>query len=50
MPDNSRAIADKRIADSGGAPIVTACASSVLRFRSAGASVTDIVTLIDAAL
>ena len=35
--------------DADGAEIVTACASSVLRFRSAGARVTDIVTLIDAA-
>ena len=50
MPDNSRTIAEKRVADSSGAEIVTACASSVLRFRSAGAQVTDIVTLIDAAL
>ena len=50
MPENSRTIAAKRIADSDGAEIVTACASSVLRFRSAGARATDIVTLIDAAL
>jgi Fe-S oxidoreductase len=50
MPENSRAIAGKRIADADGAEIVTACASSVLRFRSAGARATDIVTLIDAAL
>jgi Fe-S oxidoreductase len=50
MPENSRAIASKRIADADGAEIVTACASSVLRFRSAGARTTDIVTLIDAAL
>ena len=50
MPENSRTIAEKRVADSSGAEIVTACASSVLRFRSAGAQVTDIVTLIDAAL
>ena len=50
MPENSRAIASKRVADADGAEIVTACASSVLRFRSAGARVTDIVTLIAAAL
>jgi len=50
MPENSRAIAKKRITDSDGVEIVTACASSVMRFRSAGARVTDIVTLIDAAL
>ena len=50
MPESSRAIAQKRIADAAGSEIVTACASSVLRFRSAGARVTDIVTLIDASL
>lgn len=53
MPETSRAIAKHRIAENeaaGGGEIVTACASSVLRFRSAGASVTDLVTLIDESL
>ena len=49
MPETSRTIAEKRIASADG-EIVTACASSVVRFRSAGAAVTDIVTLIDSAL
>jgi len=50
MPENSRTIANKRIADADGAELVTACASSVLRFRTANARVTDITTLIAAAL
>jgi len=50
MPENSRTIAKKRIDDADGAELVTACASSVLRFRSAGARVSDIVSLIDAAI
>jgi Fe-S oxidoreductase len=50
MPETSHAIAQKRVADAGGAEIVTACASSLLRFRKAGATATDIVTVIAGAL
>ncbi|HEY1956419.1 MAG TPA: (Fe-S)-binding protein [Polyangiaceae bacterium] len=47
MPETSRAIANKRVADADGAPIVTACASSVLRFRSVGADVVDLMSVVD---
>jgi Fe-S oxidoreductase len=49
MPDNSRAIADDRLAEHerlGGGPLVTACASSLRRFRSRGAAAVDLVTLL----
>lgn len=47
MPDASRAIAQERRAqhdDAGGGRIVTACASSLARFRSIGAPVDDLIT------
>lgn len=49
MPDNSRAIADDRLAEHerlGGGLLVTACASSLRRFRSRGAQALDLVTLL----
>ena len=46
MPETSLAIAHKRAADAKGEEIVTACASSVLRFRKAGARATDLMTLV----
>ncbi len=48
MPENSLAIAKHR--SEGVGEIVTACASSVLRFRAAGARASDIVTWIARAL
>lgn len=48
-PETSRAIADGRIReheDEGGGEIVTACASSLLRFRSRGAKTSDLVSWI----
>ncbi len=53
MPETSRKIAKKRISDhdaQGGGELVTACASSVIRFRSAGAKVHDLMSLIDESL
>ena len=50
MPDTSRRIAQKRVDDAAGEEIVTACASSLLRFRSAGATASDLVTWIARAL
>jgi Fe-S oxidoreductase len=53
MPKNSKAIARKRVEDhasSGGGEIVTACASSLLRFRAASARASDIMTWIARAL
>ncbi len=49
MPDTSDAIARKRIDSASGDEIVTACASSLLRFRKSGARASDLVTWIDAA-
>lgn len=49
MPDVSRAIADDRIREheqQGGGRIVTACASSLRRLRSAGADALDLANLI----
>lgn len=46
MPDASGAIAAKRAADADRTEIVTACASSLLRFRKAGAKATDLMTVI----
>jgi Fe-S oxidoreductase len=49
MPETSRAIADDRLAEHqrlGGGTLVTACASSLRRFRSRGAAAVDLVTLI----
>jgi hypothetical protein len=49
MPEHSRRIADDRIAEHerlGGGTIVTACASSLRRFRTRGADAVDLVTLI----
>jgi len=49
MPDISRRIADERLrqhADLGGGTIVTACASSLRRFRSRGAGCTDLMSLV----
>lgn len=48
MPETARAIAADRRQEhdaAGGGTIVTACASSVLSFRKAGAEVTDLVTV-----
>ncbi len=53
MPENAKAIAHKRVADhdaSGGGEIVTGCASSLLKFRAASASSSDIMTWIARAL
>jgi Fe-S oxidoreductase len=53
MPGASRAIAADRVAEHaelGGGLIVTACASSLRRLRSTGADVTDLSTLLAAAL
>jgi len=50
MPETSRAIAQKRAADAGDVAIVTACASSVLRFRSVGAEVVDLMSVVDESL
>lgn len=53
MPDVSRAIAQTRIDEheaSGGGTVVTACASSALRFRKQGAKVIDLVTVVARAL
>ena len=50
MPETSRAIAQKRAGDAGEVPIVTACASSVLRFRSVGAEVVDLMSVVDESL
>lgn len=49
MPDNSRAIADDRMAEHrrlGGGTLVTACASSLRRLRSRGAEVLDLASVI----
>jgi Fe-S oxidoreductase len=53
MPETSRAIADGVVADhetlsktDGGEELVTACASSVLRFRKSGARASDLVSWI----
>ncbi len=49
MPETARAIADARLAEharSGGGRVVTACASSLVAMRKAGAEVDDIVTWI----
>lgn len=48
-PETSRSIADHRIEEhdgEGGGEIVTACASSLARFRSRGAKVSDLVSWI----
>ncbi len=53
MPDTSRRIAETRIsehAELGGGKIVTACASSLRRFRSLGAEVLDLATILRAGL
>jgi len=53
MPEASREIARTRVAEheaEGGGEIVTACASSLLRMRSTGAKVSDIVSWIARAL
>lgn len=49
MPEHSRRIADDRIAEHerlGGGTIVTACASSLRRFRTRGAEAVDLTSLI----
>lgn len=46
MPDASRAIADRRIGEhreKGGGPLVTACASSLRRFRANGERAEDLI-------
>jgi Fe-S oxidoreductase len=53
MPETSRTIARTRVSEhegEGGGEIVTACASSVLRFRAAGARTSDLAAWIDRAL
>ena len=53
MPDTSKAIAAKRVADhdhAGGGEVVSACASSILRFRTAGAHASDLMTWVARAL
>ena len=52
-PESSRAIADARIAahrERGGGPLVTACASSIHRFRTRGEQAEDLVSLVARAL
>lgn len=49
MPDTSRAIADGRLREheqAGGGEVVTACASSLRRFRSRGGRASDLVSWI----
>ncbi|MBX3183009.1 MAG: (Fe-S)-binding protein [Polyangiaceae bacterium] len=49
MPEASRGIAEARLGDHerlGGGTVVTACASSVRRFRASGAAVVDLVELV----
>ncbi len=49
MPEVSKAIAKKRVGENaaeGGGEIVTACASSLLRFRDQGAKASDLMTWI----
>lgn len=53
MPEVSSEIARQRLADherAGGGTVVTACASSARRFRSQGARVVDLVTVVARAL
>lgn len=53
MPEVSRSIAQSRIDEheaSGGGTVVTACASSAMRFRKQGAKVFDLVTVVARAL
>lgn len=53
MPETSKAIATERIAQhriAGGGVLVTHCASSLFRFRSAGEPAIDLVTLVARAL
>ena len=53
MPETSRAIADQRIAEhrgAGGGVLVTHCASSLHRFRSAGEAAMDLTSLVARAL
>jgi dimethylglycine catabolism B len=52
-PESSRAIADARIAEHrerGGGTLVTACASSLQRFRSRGEAAEDLVSLVARAI
>ena len=52
-PESSRAIADARIAEhreQGGGTLVTACASSLQRFRSRGEAAEDLVSLVARAI
>jgi hypothetical protein len=49
MPEVSRQIAERRLSEHkalGGGTIVTACAASLKRFRSVGADVVDLATLL----
>ncbi len=49
MPEHSRTIADDRLAEHrrlGGGTLITACASSLRRFRSRGGPVLDLATVI----
>lgn len=53
LPETSRAIADAVLAEhhaDGGGTLVTACASSLRRFRSRGEDAVDLVTLVARAL
>jgi Fe-S oxidoreductase len=53
MPDNARRIADARALahrEAGGGRVVTACAASLVRMRSAGVDVDDLATWIARAL
>lgn len=53
MPEVSQAIAQTRLDEhqaSGGGTVVTACASSAMRFRKEGAKVVDLVTVVARAL
>jgi Fe-S oxidoreductase len=53
MPEVSRTIAEQRLREheqSGGGTVVTACASSLKRFRKQGAKAVDLVTIVAKAL
>jgi Fe-S oxidoreductase len=53
MPDNARRIANARVEahrEAGGGRIVTACATSLVRMRKAGAAVDDLASFIARAL
>jgi Fe-S oxidoreductase len=45
-PETSKTIAEQRLAQADSAPLVTACASSLTRFRRSGAQVEDLVVFL----